>query len=73
MALSSISSEEIWSKSGRLESAGSEVFPVSRASHVDSDSNIALSVQGQEGCEISTLPNPRGRDHLLGFEYSEII
>ena len=73
MALSSISSEEIWSKSGRLETASSEVSSVSRISTVDSKFNLGLSIQGQKGCEIHPLPHSRGRNYHLSLKYCEII
>jgi hypothetical protein len=72
LALSSISSEEIWSKSGRLEKAGSEVID-SLQFDVISDFKLAVSVQGQEGREIPPLPDTRRRDYLPGVKCCEIV
>lgn len=72
LSLSSISSEELWSRSGRL-AAGSEVNISWQAFFSGLNHELALSVGGQKSHEISFVSNSRGRNYNFSLKCREIV
>jgi hypothetical protein len=74
LALSSISSEELWTRSGRLNSASEVTCSLHGPLVADFDILLlALSTQRQKRSRVSSCAHTRRRNHILSFKHSEVI